>query len=139
MSNKDTVHRLLGSGNKENREYGDFYPTPIRATKELLKVEKFDGIIWECACGNGAISKVIEKENIKVISSDILDYGYGETNIDFLNDTNLFNKFDFKADNIITNPPFKKIVAATINKNKCLPVGRRRGIRDGHSAKPQRG
>ena len=105
---KDTVHRILGSGYKENREFADFYPTPEKATRELLKAEQFNGIVWECACGNGAISRVVEKEKIEVVSSDILDYGYGTPNIDFLNDNSLFNNFHFKADHIITNPPFTK-------------------------------
>ena len=104
MSKEKTVNRLLGDG--DNREFADHYPTPSWATEELLKREEFTGLVWECACGDGAISKVLIKNNIDVVSSDILDYGYGTPNIDFLNDTDLFNDFHFVADSIITNPPF---------------------------------
>jgi hypothetical protein len=29
----------------------NFYPTPPEATRALLSVETFDGLIWEPACG----------------------------------------------------------------------------------------
>lgn len=89
---------LTGSSEKD-RETQDFYPTPQYATLELLKREKFEGSIWECACGDGAISKLLPKEN-EIISSDIVDRGYGETGIDFLNTYKQVN-------NIVTNPPYK--------------------------------
>jgi len=37
----------------------EFYPTPPEATRALLSVESFEGDIWEPACGDGAISKVL--------------------------------------------------------------------------------
>jgi hypothetical protein len=36
----------------------DFFPTPAWATHALIDNEKFTGDIWECACGNGAMSAV---------------------------------------------------------------------------------
>lgn len=30
----------------------EFYPTPPEATRALLSVEKFEGNIWEPACGD---------------------------------------------------------------------------------------
>ena len=38
----------------------NFYPTPPEATRALLSVETFDGPIWEPACGQGHIAKVLE-------------------------------------------------------------------------------
>ena len=38
----------------------DFFPTPAWATEALVDNERFDGDIWECACGNGAMSRVLE-------------------------------------------------------------------------------
>ena len=90
----------IGSGNPQKRQKDDFYPTPPEATYSLLEKEEFNGEIWECACGNGAISKILKEKNYNVYSSDLIDRGYGETNIDFL-------KSYRKTDNIITNPPFK--------------------------------
>ncbi len=76
----------------------DFYPTPRRGTTALLEVESFVGDVWECACGDGMMSKVLE-EKYKVISTDIEPRGYGEQK-DFLLSSDLL------APNIITNPPF---------------------------------
>jgi hypothetical protein len=76
----------------------DFYPTPPEATEALMAREKFEGLVWECACGNGAMSEVIKKYN-KVQSTDLVDRGYGELS-DFFHDNRLVS-------NIITNPPYK--------------------------------
>ena len=92
------LNNLAGSSDKK-REDDDFYPTPDYATIELLKKEGFSGEVWECACGNGAISKILEKE-YSVISTDLYDRGYGYSGIDFLTTF-------FEVDNIVTNPPYK--------------------------------
>jgi hypothetical protein len=86
---------------KANRQRDDFYPTPPASTLALLDAERFEGDIWEPACGDGAISKILLSRGYQVISSDLIDRGYGEPNIDFLLD------YRTTADNIITNPPFK--------------------------------
>ena len=90
----------IGDGKPENRQKEDFYPTPPEATYSLLDREQFIGNIWECACGDGAISKILEEKKYNVYSSDLIDRGYGHTGIDFL-------KTYKRTDNIITNPPFK--------------------------------
>jgi hypothetical protein len=82
------------------REINDFYPTPSFCVDELLKREKFNGEIWECACGTGNISETLKSEGLQVYSSDLIDYGYGDDFFDFL-------QSEKKTDNIITNPPFK--------------------------------
>ncbi|MGQ3043728.1 MAG: hypothetical protein ACT6R7_09255 [Brevundimonas aurantiaca] len=76
----------------------DFFPTPAWATHALVESEKFSGEIWECACGDGAMSRVLETA-APVRSSDLYDRGYGESGIDFLETTRT-------TDNIVTNPPF---------------------------------
>ncbi len=77
----------------------DFFPTPRWATFALIDNERFEGEIWECACGNGAMSRVLEETGCSVPSSDLYDRGYGDPGIDFLTVTR-------QADNIITNPPY---------------------------------
>ena len=91
---------IVGHNTKGDRIDNDFYPTPEIATNKLLEKESFKGNIWECACGDGAISKILIKKNYNVYSSDLINRGYGETGIDFLKTNKVF-------DNIITNPPFK--------------------------------
>lgn len=75
----------------------DFVRTPKDITEALLKYEKFDGVILEPCCGDGAISKVLEKK-YKVNSYDKFDYGFGKQK-------DLFEITE-QYDNIITNPPF---------------------------------
>ena len=77
----------------------DFYPTPSWATRALLSQETFQGEIWECACGDGAMSSVLEEGGNKVISSDLFDRGFGSHGIDFTTS-------DLTSDNIVTNPPY---------------------------------
>jgi hypothetical protein len=90
---------IVGFG--KDRQEHDFYPTPEYATEALLEKEKFEGNILEPACGDGAISRVLERNGYDVSSTDLYDYGYGETGIDFL------KEFYDGVDNIITNPPYK--------------------------------
>lgn len=78
----------------------EFYPTPPEAVRALLSVEQFEGSVWEPACGDGAISKVLEKAGYSVISTDLIDRGFGRGGYDFLKSTTPL------ARNIITNPPY---------------------------------
>jgi hypothetical protein len=77
----------------------DFFPTPKWATFALIDNEQFKGSIWESACGDGAMSRVLEQTGQKVFSSDLHDRGYGEAGRDFLT-------WKHSADNIVTNPPY---------------------------------
>lgn len=76
----------------------DFFPTPAWATYALIDNELFEGDIWESACGDGAMSRVLEQAS-SVTSSDLYNRGYGEAGVDFL-------EADWCADNIVTNPPY---------------------------------
>ena len=96
---KSSALAYVGHNANNDREENDFYPTPDNATQSLLDRQKFDGNIWECACGNGAMSKLMINNGYDVYSSDLIDRGFGETGIDFLQSTK-------QADNIVTNPPF---------------------------------
>lgn len=88
-------------GTSQGRQPHDFYPTPREATESLLSVETFVGNVWEPACGDGAISKVLAERGIDVVSTDLIDRGYGKSPVDFLlcDESRL-------ADNVITNPPY---------------------------------
>lgn len=77
----------------------DFFPTPKWATYALIDNEKFSGEIWESACGDGAMSQVLENASPKVRSSDLFDRGFGEAGVDFLTATT-------RTKNIVTNPPY---------------------------------
>ena len=97
----------------------DFFPTPSWATFALIDNEKFEGDIWECACGDGAMARVLEKTGSRIECSDLYDRGYGETGVDFRETTR-------RAENIITNPPFNaaeqfvQSAASSANKKFAL-------------------
>ena len=80
---KSSALAYVGHNERGDREKDDFYPTPELATQALLDRQKFQGDIWECACGNGAMSKVMINNGYNVYSSDLIDRGYGERK-DFL-------------------------------------------------------
>lgn len=77
----------------------DFFPTPSWATHALISNEKFRGEIWEPACGDGSMARVLEQTGCRVFSTDLFERGYGESGHDFLEATR-------KTQNIITNPPY---------------------------------
>lgn len=78
----------------------EFYPTPPEATRALLSVESFDGDIWEPACGDGRIAKVLTDHGHAVVSTDLNEYGFGEAGVDFLSER------EARAKHIVTNPPY---------------------------------
>lgn len=101
--NKKSTFSTLGASSHSlnDREINDFYATDRIALDKLLELESFSNV-WECACGQGHLSKVLIEKGIHGRSSDLIDRGYGQTGIDFLGIDNL--KWD---GDILTNPPFK--------------------------------
>lgn len=101
--NKATTFVTLGASNHvaEERESHDYYATDPKALEKLLEVEKFDKYVWECACGEGHLVRVLETNGYEVEASDIVKRGYNCKIIDFLQ-----YRFNYGGD-IITNPPYK--------------------------------
>ena len=83
----------------------DCYETPPAAVKALLRVETLPEVIWECACGPGAIVRQLREVGHKVYATDLVDYGCpdSESRIDFLMERHP----GFHVGAIVTNPPFK--------------------------------
>lgn len=99
------IHRKQG----EERQPEDFYATDPAAVPPLLKLlgpeyESGNKFIWENACGKGHISQILELYGHEVVSTDLINRGYGIGGIDFLKPTP-FDAVNFDA--VITNPPFK--------------------------------
>ena len=76
----------------------DYYPTPAWATRALLHYEKFQGVIVEPCCGDGAMSEVLRETGCRIVSSDLHDRGYGKLRDVF--------SYESEIENIVTNPPF---------------------------------
>jgi len=96
---------MAGGNPTMGREEADFYPTPDECTIGLMNAEHDDirlnvSTIWECACGTGNMSEVLKTFGFEIISSDLIDRGYGST-LDFFAD---MSPHPNRA--IITNPPF---------------------------------
>jgi hypothetical protein len=89
------------------RQVNDYYATYPKALELLLNKLKQDNVrlhndIWECACGEGHLSKLLIDKGYHVYSSDKVDRGYGKQQ-DFLKISNMNNlHYD-----ILTNPPYK--------------------------------
>ena len=105
VRNKPAIFVTLGASNHSTgeRQKHDFYATEPKALELLLEEETFSPVVWECACGKGHLSKVLEKHGYEVISTDLIYRGYGDPEpLNFLEET----LSDFDGD-IITNPPYK--------------------------------
>lgn len=103
----------LACQSSPDRHKDDFYATPRSAIEQLLDVERFDGPIWEPACGDGAISKVLQERGHSVVSTDLVDRGFGLGGVDFTLEQSAL------APNVVTNPPFK---LATMFARKALEL-----------------
>lgn len=100
---KNATFTIIGASNhtSKERQENDYYATDPIALESLMEYHSFDDFVWEPACGGGHLSMVLEKSGKCVKSTDLYDYGFGETGIDFLKQTEQFDG------DIITNPPFK--------------------------------
>lgn len=99
IGNSQAVH-AVNQRNGDAAEH-DYYATDPQALELLLEQEYFSRRIWEPACGEGHLSKVLEKHEYQVVSSDLVDRGYGRGGIDFLDCSAQWDG------DIITNPPYK--------------------------------
>lgn len=106
--NKKTTFAQLGASNHSDveRESNDFYATDPESLEIFLKALDRDNIklhdnIWECACGQGHLSEVLENNGYKVFSTDLIDRGYGRYDINFLRTEGVW------VGDILTNPPYK--------------------------------
>lgn len=104
MPGSTKVFKTLGSSNHtpDERAQFDYYATDPQAVEMLLALETFAPVIWEPACGEGHISKVLAAHGHEVISTDLIYRGFGDPEpMDFLIET--FPEFE---GDIITNPPY---------------------------------
>ena len=122
MQSKNGTHKLfvtLGatSHSAGDRANDDYYATDPRVVEELLKYEKFSNNIWEPACGEGHISKALERNGYNVLSTDLVDRGFGRGGCDFLAQTQQFDG------DIITNPPYKYALEFVRQALNLVPAG----------------
>ena len=106
----DAKMKIVGSSNhtKEQRQKNDYYATDPQAFLDFLWAfqerdgEELSRKIWEPACGEGNLAKVLMKRNHLVLGTDKIDRGFGNV-YDFLEND---HRMKWEGD-IITNPPYK--------------------------------
>ena len=118
---KTMADAIVKSYQTWERKPADIYPTPVDGTESIIPLilemsKHFEAThgrpikrIWEPACGDGRLARVLEWHGFEVVSTDIREYsGYGQGGIDFLNNDPLVDfGWDIgEIDMIITNPPF---------------------------------
>ena len=99
-----TFADILGCASPTNtRDPDDFYATPQECTEALIAAEgdRLPRRVWDPCCGRGDISTVLKRSGRDVVSTDLIDRGYGEGGRDFL-----LQRIPL-ARAIVTNPPFK--------------------------------
>lgn len=110
---------MLAVNPKADRETLDYYATDPYAITKAIPVFQEIGLspyIWECACGEGHLSKELEKHGYFVRSSDVADRGYGGV-LDFM-------ATECKWDgDILTNPPFKYAAEFIEHSMDCIADG----------------
>lgn len=121
IGNKNSIYKTLGASNHttKKRQVNDYYATEPKAMDLLLAEEKFNKYIWEPACGEGHLSKRLIANRYNVLSTDLIDRGYGVGEIDFLQQTKQFNG------DIITNPPYRYAVKFVEKALELIPHGNR--------------
>lgn len=105
--NKKSTFTCLGASNhvEHDRAEHDYYATEPKAMELLLQEERFSPVVWEPACGEGHLSKVLEKHGYEVINTDLVYRRFGVAqSVDFLK---LNRSTDYFEGDIITNPPYK--------------------------------
>lgn len=98
----------------------DAYFTPPEAVKALLKVEEIPETVWECACGDGAIVRVLRKAGHQVYATDLVDYDSPDQDMarwDFLMERQC--PIGVKA--IVTNPPYKLAARFAVHALELCP------------------
>ena len=119
--NKSSIYKTLGASNHTDkiRETNDYYATEPAAAEWLCKLENLSETIWECAAGEGHLSEVFVEKGHTVLSTDLIDRGYGTGGVDFLECKDILD-----GDNI-TNPPYKYAKEFVYKALELVPDGRK--------------
>lgn len=84
------------------REEQEHYVEPEWCSQRLFELEKFEGSIWDPACGIGRIPIAAIAAGYSAAGTDIVDRGYGNAF-----DVRDFLTCTYEWDNIVSNPPFE--------------------------------
>lgn len=99
MPNKATLDGRRQAG-AYARSPSDLYSTGEPLAEALPRIEQLGQRLWECACGDGRLARVLESAGHQVVATDKFAWGYGREGVDFLRCRRLL------AEDIVSNPPF---------------------------------
>ncbi len=113
------------------RQPEEWYLDPVWCTELLLERETFGPLVWDPACGRGAIPDVLAAAGYEVGASDLVDRGY--RGLSFIHDFLAGALVDFeparrligRAD-IVTNPPYGEAKTAVAFIERALELSARR-------------
>lgn len=120
--NGKSIFTTLGASNhtEKEREINDYYATdPIAVDALLQGGAELNHKIWECSAGQGHLSERLIELGYEVRSTDLIDRGYGEGGIDFLQATEMWDG------DILTNPPYKYAKEFIEHAMTIIPDGRK--------------
>ena len=126
IGNKASVFKTLGASNhtEAERQVNDFYATDPVAIDKLASVYRIPRVVWECACGEGHLSRRLIERGHQVMSSDLIDRGYGYVRYDFLKQDHLPEFMQDEDCCILTNPPYKYATEFVEHALELLPEGK---------------
>lgn len=122
IGNGKSIFTTLGASNRteKEREINDYYATdPIAVDALLQGGAELNHKIWECSAGQGHLSERLIELGYEVRSTDLIDRGYGEGGIDFLQTTEMWDG------DILTNPPYKYAKEFIEHAMTIIPDGRK--------------
>lgn len=139
--NGDSIFRALGASNHSDkeREPHEFYATDPVALDRLSAVYPIAHKVWEPSCGQGHLSKWLVEHGHDVLSTDLIDRGYGIGGVDFFSvfADGLFNDKEndklvrdwYLKDNpnlkepfdILTNPPYNVSLRYVLHALDIIP------------------
>ena len=118
MSKGDFTTLGASAHSKEEREENDIYATDPKALEVFLEESGIElRNVWECACGEGHLAKVLDAKGLLGRASDLIDRGYGQT------ESNFYFFSDVWDGDILTNPPYGDAMKFCQHALDCVDEG----------------
>ncbi len=121
--NGNSVYKTLGASSHavSERQCDDYYATDPVAVEKLRNAVIIPPYVWECACGAGHLSRALMAGGFNVLSTDLVDRGFGYVGVDFLKEERLPEYLQGEDCCILTNPPYKYATEFVEHALELLP------------------
>ena len=83
----------------------EYVQTDQWAIEAILRVEILTPLVWDPCCGDGRMAEACKRLGYGVFASDLYDWGYGDTGINFLQEERWFRQ-QVQDNTVFMNPPF---------------------------------